>query len=60
MVKENKCFGSSLESFLEQEGILEEVRTEALKSTISHQIKEAMKKKKISKTNRSLPATGRK
>ncbi|CAN5181638.1 hypothetical protein BH09DEP1_BH09DEP1_2110 [soil metagenome] len=50
MVKKNKCFGSTLESFLEEEGILEEVRAEALKDTIAHQLTKAMKQKKISKT----------
>jgi predicted flap endonuclease-1-like 5' DNA nuclease len=37
--------GSTLESFLEEEGILEEVRVKALKTAISLQIKATMKKR---------------
>ena len=41
--------GSSLESFLEEEGILEEVTSVAIKEVIAWQIQEAMKAKKLSK-----------
>lgn len=49
-MKKYKGIGSSLESLLKEEGILEEVRIKALKSTIAYQIKQAMKKKKLSQT----------
>jgi len=41
--------GSSFESFLEEEGILEEVRAVAIKRVIAWQLSEAMKAGKISK-----------
>jgi predicted XRE-type DNA-binding protein len=43
------CRGSSLESFLEEEGILEEVTAVAIKEVIAWQIQEAMKARKLSK-----------
>jgi antitoxin HicB len=43
------CGGSSLESFLEEEGILEEVTAVAIKEVIAWQIQEAMKARKLSK-----------
>lgn len=46
----NKCLGSSLESFLEEEGILEETRLNALKATIVYQIQKAMQKTQLTKT----------
>lgn len=48
MKKRSKGIGSTLESVLEEEGILEEVRIKALKSTIAYQIEQVMKKKKMS------------
>jgi len=47
-MKKNQGIGSTLESLLEEEGILEEVRIKVLKSTIAYQIGQAMKKKKLS------------
>jgi antitoxin HicB len=41
--------GSSLDSFLEEEGILEEVQAVAIKRVIAWQLSEAMKAGKISK-----------
>lgn len=46
-MKKSKGIGSTLESLLEEEGILEEVRVKALKTAISLQIQAAMKKKKL-------------
>lgn len=40
--------GQTLESFLEEEGILEETRIKVLKMTIAYQIQDAMKKKRLS------------
>lgn len=48
--KTNKCIGSSLENILEQEGILEEVYAEALKTSIALQIKQAMEEQNITQT----------
>ena len=42
--------GSSLESLLAEEGILEEVEVEATKKVIAAQIAEAMKEKGLTKT----------
>jgi antitoxin HicB len=42
--------GSSLESFLAEEGILEETRYAAVKNVIAAQIAEAMKQKGLTKT----------
>jgi antitoxin HicB len=41
--------GSSLDSFLEEEGLLEETRAVAIKEVIAWQIQEAMKARKLSK-----------
>lgn len=41
--------GSTFESFLEEEGILEEVDAAAIKRVIAWQLSEAMKKRKLSK-----------
>ena len=46
-MKKNNGIGSTLESFLEEDGTLEEVRVKALKTTIVYQIATAMKKKKM-------------
>ncbi len=43
------CLGSSLDSFLEEEGLLEETRGVAIKEVIAWQIQEAMKARKLSK-----------
>ncbi len=49
MKKQNKHVGSSLDSFLKEEGILEEVRTIAIKEAIAWQIQQAMLKENITK-----------
>ena len=41
--------GSSLDSFLEEEGLLEELRGVAIKEVIAWQIQEAMKAQKLTK-----------
>lgn len=46
----NKNVGSSFESFLEEEGIKEEVYGDAIKRVISWQIEQEMKSKGLSKT----------
>jgi len=48
--------GSSFDSFLEEEGILEEVRAVAIKRVIAWQLSEAMKAGKISKKARAPAA----
>jgi antitoxin HicB len=48
------CLGSSLESFLEEEGILEEVTSVAIKEVIAWQIQEAMKARKLSKARMAV------
>ena len=45
----NKYIGSSLEEFLEEEGMLEEVRAAAVKEVLVFQIMREMKRQKISK-----------
>jgi antitoxin HicB len=49
MKKRNKHIGSSLEDFLEEEGVLEVARAIALKETLAWQVQQAMEKDKISK-----------
>jgi len=44
-----KHMGSSIDDFLEEEGIFEEAQTEAIKEVVAWQLAEAMKKRKISK-----------
>lgn len=46
----HKNIGGSFDEFLKDEGILEEVEEVAIKRVVAHQIREEMKKKKISKT----------
>jgi predicted transcriptional regulator len=41
--------GSSLDDFLEEEGIFEEAQAQAVKEVVAWQLAEAMKKKRISK-----------
>ena len=45
----NKHHGSTLDSFLKEEGVLEEFRAAAVKEVIAWQIQKAMKDKKLSK-----------
>jgi antitoxin HicB len=44
-----KNLGSSIDSFLKEEGIFEEAQAQAVKEVVAWQLGEAMKKKKISK-----------
>ena len=41
--------GSSIDAFLEEEGIFEEAQAQAIKEVVAWQLAEAMKKKNISK-----------
>lgn len=51
MKKKNQSHGPTLESFLEEEGILEEVRLNVLKATIAHELEKAISKSHLSKTD---------
>lgn len=44
-----KHIGSSIDDFLKEEGIFEEVQAQAIKEVVAWQLAEAMKKKHISK-----------
>ena len=48
--KKNKHIGSSLDSFLQEEGILEDATLKAVKAVIAWQIAQEMKRQKINKT----------
>ena len=50
-MKSNPHIGSSFDSFLEQEGILEDVTARALKRVIARQLDALMKDQGISKTS---------
>jgi antitoxin HicB len=47
---DNKHRGSTLDDFLEREGMLEEFQARAIKEVIAWQLAEAMKDRKISKS----------
>src|SRR5262249_1109724 len=47
--RKNPHLGSTLDSFLKEEGVLEEFRAAAVKEVIAWQIQRAMKKRKLSK-----------
>ena len=49
--KKNPHIGSSLDSFLEEEGIREEVTLRATKSVLAWRISELMKKQRVSKAS---------
>lgn len=49
-MQNHKGIGSTLESLLQEEGLLEEVRIRALKSAIAYQIAQEMKKNKLTQT----------
>lgn len=49
MKKRNPHIGSSLDDFLKEEGVLEEMRAVALKEALAWQVEQAMKKAKINK-----------
>jgi predicted XRE-type DNA-binding protein len=48
--RKNPHRGSTLDSFLEEEGILEEVTLRAIKSVLAWHVSELMKKQRISKS----------
>ena len=48
-MKENKHIGSSLDDFLKEEGIYEEVRSAAIKKIIAESFANEMKKARVSK-----------
>lgn len=48
-MSENRHIGSSFEDFLNEEGILEEVTTQAFKRVLAWQVQEAMRIQNISK-----------
>ena len=49
MARKNPHIGSSIESWLEDEGIREEVNAAAIKAVIARQLAREMKKKRITK-----------
>ena len=48
--KKNPHIGSTLDSFLEEEGLFDEAQTIAIKEVIAWQLQEAMKSRGLSKT----------
>ena len=50
MDKIHKNIGSDFEDFLEEEGILAECQTEAIKRVLAFQIEQAMKKQNLAKS----------
>ncbi|HWD26322.1 MAG TPA: helix-turn-helix transcriptional regulator [Rhizomicrobium sp.] len=48
--RKNPHIGSSLDSFLEEEGILEEVRLRSIKRVLAWRVSELMKKQRITKS----------
>jgi antitoxin HicB len=49
VTRRNKHIGSSLDDFLQEEGVLEETRAIALKEAVAWQVQQAMEKEKITK-----------
>jgi hypothetical protein len=49
-----KQLGSSIDDFLKEEGIFEEVQAQAVKEVIAWQLAEAMKEQKISKNKMAM------
>ena len=49
-----KHMGSSIDAFLQEEGIFEEAQAQAIKEVVAWQLAEAMKKKKISKSKMAM------
>jgi hypothetical protein len=47
--KRNRHIGSSLDDFLKEEGIFEELQVQAIKEVVAWQLAETMKKKQVSK-----------
>ena len=54
MAKKNPHIGSSVDSWLEETGIREEVTAAAIKAVIARQLASEMKKKKITKQRMAL------
>jgi antitoxin HicB len=57
--KKNPHHGSTLDSFLKEEGVLEQFRAAAVKEVIAWQISKAMKDKRLSKNKMALMRTSR-
>lgn len=51
MARKNPHEGSSFESFLEEEGILEETRERAIKAVVAWQLEKAMKARRMTKAD---------
>ena len=49
-----KHMGSSIDAFLQEEGIFEEAQAQAIKEVVAWQLAEAMEEKKISKSKMAL------
>ena len=49
-----KQMGSSIDAFLQEEGIFEEAQAQAIKEVVAWQLAEAMKEKKISKSKMAM------
>ena len=49
-----KHLGSSLDSFLKEEGVFEATQAQAIKEVVAWQLAQAMKKKKISKNKMAM------
>jgi antitoxin HicB len=49
--RRNPYVGSTLNDFLKEEGILEELQVQAIKEVVAWQLEEAMRKKRVSKTS---------
>lgn len=47
--EKNRHAGSTLESFLREDGIYEEVKTEAIKAVLAYKLAQAMKAQRLSK-----------
>ena len=54
MVETNTFRGSTLDSFLEHEGVLGEFQARAIKEVIAWQLAEAMRERKISKSRLAI------
>jgi DNA-binding Xre family transcriptional regulator len=50
-MEKNPYHGSTLDSLLEEEGVLEEFRAQAIKEVIAWQLQQAMTERKLSKTD---------
>ena len=47
--KRNLHIGSSLDDFLKEEGVFEELQVQAIKEVVAWQLEDAMKKRRVSK-----------